>query len=108
MRTTYLAPLAAAALVAGWGASQGATSVYAAPAAPGSGTSASAPPTSAAAEGTHPVHMAALQKALGGAGTNPGATRVVDVAAYGAKGDGTTDDTAPSSAPSTPPAPATD
>ena len=94
MRTTYVAPVAAAVLVAGWGATQGAATSYAAPAATGSGTSASAPPTSAAAEGTHPVDMAALQKALGGAGTNPGATRVVDVAAYGAKGDGTTDDTA--------------
>ena len=61
MRTTYVAPVAAAVLVAGWGATQGAATSYAAPAATGSGTSASAPPTSAAAEGTHPVDMAALQ-----------------------------------------------
>lgn len=41
-----------------------------------------------------PVDMDALMKAIGGAGADPRTGPVIDVATYGAKGDGTTDDTA--------------
>jgi polygalacturonase len=86
MNLKYLAPLAAAALVTGW--SGGAV------ASPSEGATASASTSPATAGEARTVDMAALMKALGGAGASPSTGPVLDVADYGAKGDGTTDDTA--------------
>ena len=91
MNIKYLAPLAAAALVAGWGGGESNASLHETPAAFVSQSNAATP-----AGGGDPktVDMAALLKALGGAGANPSTGPVINVADYGAKGDGTTDDTA--------------
>jgi len=91
MNIKYLAPLAAAALVAGWGGGESNASLHETPAAFASQSNAATP-----AGGGDPktVDMAALLKALGGAGANPSTGPVINVADYGAKGDGTTDDTA--------------
>lgn len=78
----YLAPLATAVLVTSSGV--------------GAATASDVSPTTVAAQSSDSstVDMAALMKAIGGAGPNPSTGPVLDVAEYGAKGDGTTDDTA--------------
>jgi polygalacturonase len=89
MNVKYLAPLAAAALVAGWSGGPARAS------APEAHTAVVTQSSSGdAAGGSKTVDRAALMKALGGAGANPATGPVLDVADYGAKGDGTTDDTA--------------
>jgi len=80
MKMKYLAPLAAAALIAASAA--------------GSAHASTPVPGPAAEAGSSTVDMGALMKALGGAGAAPSSGPVLDVARYGAKGDGTTDDTA--------------
>jgi len=91
MNIKYLAPLAVAALATGWSGGAAGASTPETSAAYASQSSAE---TAAGTGDSSTVDMAALMKALGGAGANPSSGPVLDVANYGAKGDGTTNDTA--------------
>lgn len=98
MNIKYLATLAIAASVASFGAGVSTASAQGTATAVASQSNAFASQSNAAtpAGSGDPsgVDMAALMGALGGAGTSPSTGPVLNVADYGAKGDGTTDDTA--------------